>query len=346
MFLVIFVKIDMKNIIWILCAPTNKIKNQISKLLIEDSNIIIVICADLNEDSEIDGWLGSDNKSKNIYSFPTNFRSHYNKLNNKLIKIGDTIIKDNDSFKLGQRETAHALAEILNLCSKHNIEMYFANISRKKRSTYLIQDITQSNRILATNFRYNTKGEKEIIDSARPDISKLILEVLMKYDIEDNSKEGLEHRNKLEKQMLISSNYHATYLADVLTVGCMIIDGDIWKRFKLDEEASVETDGTFPKKGLLTTSINDVSYTKARLVKDKDGTFLKFKENSIESINNKLFEILNRIKNNNDITKIFNNSYIFHDSFLNDVDDYPAIELIKILTNSTIFVECNYVIIE
>ena len=332
-------------LLWIIGAPTFKTIEDIKSRLPQQPKI--VICGDLNEYSKVDGWLGSSPPELlDVYTLPTNFRNHTNKFGDKYVKLGKTTIKDNQTFKEAQEETALALAELFNICKMNNIPTYFANVARKNRSTYLVQDIEgkygEKNRIIATDSKYNG----EIIKGARKDISQLVLENLMNYKIDDNSHTAILYREWLETQMLISSAYSATYLADVLTVACMMANNDCWIPYNLVEPSHVNYDGTYPKKGILTDNLTCVPYTRAKFIPSPSqlgcpGNFFKFDQSKFDLINETLVKCLT----SQYPLKIFTKSIIYHDSWLNDVDDMPAIELIKKLSIDTPIEIINYELI-
>ena len=139
------------------------------------------------------------------------------------------IVKDNETFKDAQHETSVALSEIFNLCKIRNIKTYFANIDRLLRPTYIIQDTKgefgKVNLIMGHDHK-ETKGVWQKIANSRKDISQQILKLLLMYDVNDTSEKSILYRQKLEEQMLISSAYHASFMADVLTVACMLINDE------------------------------------------------------------------------------------------------------------------------
>lgn len=327
----------MKDIIWILGAPTFNVFENLLLNLNKLSNPILVICADLSKNSLKNGWLGTTD-NLDVYNLPTNFRNHHSKYSNKFVQLGNTIVRDNNSFREAQHETSLALSQILNLCKESNINTYFANIDRLVRPTYIIQDTKgefgKVNLIMGHDHK-ETKGVWQKIENSRKDISQKILKLLLKYDINDISEKSIIYRKNLENQMLISSAYHASFMADVLTVACMLIDDEnVWESFTL-EYSNVCTNGTFPKKGVLTESLCNISYTQAKFKSSDNGIFKKFNQEKVTIMTEKLSHILDNIENNIAFDKKFNNSFVYHDSFLNDIDDFPAIELIKFLSNST-----------
>jgi hypothetical protein len=165
----------------------------------------------------------------------------------------------------------------------------------------------------------------------------------MNYKIDDNSHTAILYREWLETQMLISSAYSATYLADVLTVACMMLNNDCWIPYNLVEPSHVNYDGTYPKKGILTDNLTCVPYTRAKFIPSpsQPGNFFKFDQSKFHLINETLVKCLT----SQYPLKIFTKSIIYHDSWLNDVDDMPAIELIKKLSIDTPIEIINYELI-
>lgn len=144
----------------------------------------------------------------------------------------------------------------------------------------------------------------------------------------------------------------ATFAADVLTVGCALVSDDpsCWKKHRLDAPAVVANDGVFNRvlddKSLKITSVippnsTDIPYVYADF-RDIEGPFRSFSNNeaSIYAVREKLTALL-RTPWPKEKQKLWGTSTVFHDEGLNDIDDEPAMYLIRSLSRATLEIR-NY----
>ena len=294
------VSTDLRNVIWIIGAPTNTTFKRLKLELKQVENTDIVICASLKSYKET-----IEDIPVYVSKLPTNFRSHCD-----ICTMGTTPVYNSGSFKIAQKETSTALANIFNYADNNQIRVFFANVDRKDRPTYLSQD---------------TSGK---IHPMNP-FSASILNKLMDYNI--NRTMDL----KLERNMTAACAHNGTYLADVLTVGCALLrETNVWQSYRLG--ATELKKGKFKKKGFLAGEI-DVDYVHIELNEDADGLFQEFQTEKINTVVTALETVINNIGQ----TKHFGTSIVFHDALLNDIDDLPAIKLIESCSQQTVSIQ-NY----
>jgi len=279
-----------QDIIWILGAPTSQTIKHIVNILTPTTKIII--CASLTA-------YTTAMTTKNINDLPTNFRTHPGH-----VKMGDIEITDADSFKAAQEDTSNALVTLFN---DIHVPIYFAIVPRLKRPTYLLQGV--DGQIKATE----TDNRNVVLENADIELSAKILHEQM---IPAFGSEAAA-----EKAMQEACSHHATYLADVLTVGCGLTE-DGWISHSMVDQSIIAKDGTFPKKGFIDEPLTNVAYAKTSFVEDVKGSFQSFNESAVPQMTAALRQIINHPG------VCFRNSTIFHDALLNDVDDIPAIHLI------------------
>ncbi len=291
-----------RNVIWILGALTSgTVVNILQNLT---SNTEIVLCASLETYQKA-------MTSKQVYKLPTNLRTHYGPAPKTM---GSIEVHDTESFKKAQDETSQALAALLNLALTAKIPVYFAIVERKNRPTYLVQDADGT--IRATDI--DSKGRK--IHNADVPLSAAILEQLL---LPSYASTGIDP----QKAMRTACNYGATYLADVLTVGCALLGEDAWTPYRMTSEPGVARDGLFPTKGFVEET-KDVPYLDANFEKDCGGLFKSFKQDAVPRMTQALHQILKKRH------QCFGKSTVIHDALLNDIDDLPAIQLIQEISQS------------
>ena len=122
--------------------------------------------------------------------------------------------------------------------------------------------------------------------------------------------------------------HHATFLADVLTVGCALVGDDAWTPYQMTVPAGVAGDGSFPSKGL-SKACGDVPFLKAEFEESDSGLFKSFKQDAVPQMTQALRDIMQQRQ------ICFGKSTVIHDALLNDIDDFPAIRLIQEISRET-----------
>lgn len=290
-----------RDVIWILGASTSETFEKIKQNV--TPNTKIVICASLETYQKA-------MKSKQVYTLPTNLRTHHGTVPQTM---GHIYVHDTESFKAAQEDTSAALAATLNLASARGIPVYFAIVERKNRPTYLVQD--DNDTIRATNI--DSRGRK--ILNADVELSDNILQQLLLYGAAKNS---------AEEAMRNACAHHATFLADVLTVGCALVGEDAWTPYQMTVDAGVALDGSFPKKGFVDAT-DGVPYMAAHFVESGGGLFKSFKQDAVPQMTQALHDIMGKRR------QCFGKSLVIHDALLNDIDDFPAIRLIQEISRET-----------
>ena len=292
------------NVIWILGASTSETFKKIEQNI--TPNTKIVICASLET-------YQTAMKSKQVGKLPTNLRTHSGPAQKTMGLID---VHDTTSFKAAQEDASRALAYTLNLARDNGIPVYFAIVERNKRPTYIVQDV-KSGKIRASN----KDSRKNSLDNADVALSTSILEQLLKPSYEEA---GLN----LETAMNQACAHHATYLADVLTVGCALVGENAWTPYRMTDDATVCEDGLFLEKGFVDTT-ESVPYLAANFEESDDGLFKSFNQEAVPQMTQALRDIMNKRR------QCFGKSLVIHDALLNDVDDFPAIRLIREISGET-----------
>lgn len=296
-----------RDVIWILGASTSKTFKQIEEKV--TPNTKIVICASLETYQKA-------MKSKQVYKLPTNLRTHHGPVPQTM---GDISVHDTESFKAAQQDASAALANTLNLARDRQIPVYFAILERENRPTYLVQNDDHTIRASPNPKKVYTDAS---ICEADVELSNNILQQLLlpsyKYERID-AKEAMRNA---------CSSHHATYLADVLTVGCALVGEDAWTPYQMTADADVLKDGSFPMKGFVDKT-DGVPYLAAHFEQSDDGLFKSFNQEAVPQMTQALRGIMAKRRT------CFGKSLVIHDALLNDVDDYPAIRLIQNISNET-----------
>lgn len=293
-----------RDVIWILGASTSETFEKIKQNI--TPNTKMVICASLET-------YQTAMKSKKVYKLPTNLRTHHGPVPKTM---GSIDVHGTESFKAAQEDASAALAATLNLASANGIPVYFAIVERKNRPTYVVQD--GDGTIRATNI--DSRGRT--IPNADVELSDNILQQLLLPSYEDA---GIDAREAMRK----ACAHHATYLADVLTVGCALVGEDAWTPYRMTADAGVLLDGSFPKKGFVDETGGKVPYLSAHFEQSNDGLFKSFKQDAVPQMTQALRDIMRERR------QCFGKSLIIHDALLNDVDDFPAIRLIQEISRET-----------
>jgi hypothetical protein len=303
-----------RDVIWILGASTSETYSEIEKNIIEKiekntiQNTKIVICASLKTYQQAI-------KSKQVYQLPTNLRSHYGP---EPKKMGSIEVDDTESFIAAQEDTSQALADTLNLAQVKNIPVYFAIVDRANRPTYLVQD--KGGGISASA----PKDKQGILLLPNADVG-LSNEILNQLLVPSYDDEKLDVKLEMRK----ACRHGATYLADVLTVGCALVGEDAWTPYRMTSPAKILSDGSFLKKGFVDKIDDGVPYLDANFEQSDDGLFKSFNQDAVPQMTQALRDIMGKRR------PCFGKSLVIHDALLNDIDDLPAIRLIQEISEKT-----------
>lgn len=277
------------DILWILGAPT---MNFYREHIYGGRFDKIVVCASL------DTFRKSLNTSEtNVYQLPTNLRTHTGPT---AVTMGSIFVHDKESFCAAQEDTSNAWLHILKYASINDTPVYFAIVPRVQRPTYLNGDLT-------TNADTNALSQRILNELVIPAYGTAA---------------------QVEGAMKQACSHNATYLADVLTVGCMLTNSSTWTSFNVSGMI-VRRDGLFLDggrgfEGLSTLS--EVPYVYAEFEEHSGGLVKEFKTECVEDLKTALGDALDTSG------KSFNRSVVLHDALLNDIDDLPAMRLIEKLS--------------
>lgn len=326
--------IPSKDIFWIIGAPTQVACVTLQNAYKRNHSLEIVFCASLSTYMK---EIGNEEKP-DIYKLPTNCRSHHA----GGVQINTTYVHDLASYKVSQKEISTSLAQIFNFSQANSVPFYFACPPRNLRPAYIRQN-KNTRKVYADSNPELTSQEKDQEDKNLR-LSNLILKnaFIPAFKGADN----------LERIMEKTLEYGATYGADVLTVGCALIldNPSCWQRFGLDTPAIVSDNGVFhripdykPAKvtGVIPPNSTDIPYVDAHF-SDVQGYFRSFADDraSIGKVKEKITTVLNKLHLKGE-KKLWGTSTIFHDAGLNDIDDEPAIYLIRSLSHTIVKIQ-NY----
>ncbi len=278
----------------------------------------------------------SNANPRNVRKLPTNFRAHADDAN----KVqGGVHIQNIKSFKTAQRKVSNAVHALMQY---KECKVYFASVPRDERPFRIYVD--------------EDKGETVIHDNDNAKIDEVKLNeffekiVLPVFGTNENlTKKILEH----------SPQHKASYVVDTLTAICARLttpeDEDLWDQFNVT--TSVQTDGIYPYSSRYNQNdifyaseqrkpVRGVSYCKVETSRRTDirtrqtGNIWSYKTSKIQAI---VDEVTKLISTADTSENKWTESFVWHDTYLNDIDDPVAIELIRTFTAGTVNTQCNYV---
>ena len=154
---------------------------------------------------------------------------------------------------------------------------------------------------------------------------------------------GDEEKNNLRANINNTdiTKYGATFLADVITVGCALLiddpDPTVWKHYNIifgeDNGEKKTEEKTYYGNSKFQFASKDVKcpvqQENISYEENANGLFHGFNaEQALTKLTGKMKEVLEQ----GELKKIWGNCYVWHDDKLNDVDDEPAITLIQQLS--------------
>ena len=363
------------NIFFIIGAPTKLTFSEFEKFCIKygkeegdakNKNVKLAICADIDTHKKA---LACEN----VFKTPTNFRAHGDDKGHAFLTMDDEDTKVEKSlntledFKKLQQDTAESIYDILKYARENKIHTYFASVPRELRPILLHKELgNKDDQIKMIEDKFGKVGEDGSIELSKDGIRlKNILEeihkkedkkdgdiyphiisgpyILEKYDhdltlrIYNKIKEKGKFKDLIKNINNIKISKHgATFLADVITVGCALLIGDptVWKHYDIifgEDKGETKTKSkkysgnSYFKFG---DQIHDVEQENIsyRETKSESSLFHGFNaEKALTILTGKMTEAL-------ELENIWGNCYVWHDAELNDVDDEPAITLIEQLS--------------
>jgi hypothetical protein len=319
-----------KSAFFVLGAPTSKMFDELKKFHSncndKGTRMEIIFCA----------ILGTFVKSiKNVYELPTNCRTH---ADGTYVKMGDHRIDNVDGFRRAQLDTSSTLCNMLQYADALNIPVYFAPVQRKKRPTLLVNNDDKG----IAECPLNKMSGKYEMENVEIDLSNKLKKkfVLPAYGNEDNIYNALNTYTSDTRAKGSEKANHATFLVDMSTVACAVIVGDVWDRHELVSSSVALAKYESNSKTFFKENVDNVAYCAAKFDKQEYGNVYAFKEDD-ESIS-ALKKTLHELCDDGGPKKIWEDAYVWHDVLLNDIDDLPAIELVKSLTLNDIETQANY----
>ena len=344
------------NIFFIIGAPTSLTFTRFQNFIDNNnSNVKLVICADMPT------YIKAL-ESGNVVDTPTNFRAHADdKKRTFFTAHGDITTNSTEEFQKLQKNIATSLYDIFKEANEKKIKTYFGIVPRDQRPLLL-----HKNNMEPDGDKKDERGKQIYKVTKNPDTNK-------EWTDDENRAKGahatiysppyiMKNANirlteKIRDELLIPkvygspkklydiinnkeiSKYGATFLSDMITVGCAgLIDNNVlWDSYTptfgdektIDAVYSGNTYSKFgrgKKKNLCVKQEN----LKFELTTNENATFFGYKSNkkSIDALNKILEAMIDKD------TKSFGNCYVWHDDELNDLDDLPAIGLIEKLANN------------
>ena len=364
---------ELPNIFFIIGAPTSKTAEAFSEFIefTKNKNVKLVICAAMPTYIEA-------LKTKTVSKTPTNFRAHADDVRTFYTANGDITTDNVENFKKLQEDIAKSLYNIFHEAKDKKIPTYFGIVKRENRPTWLnktkwvkveefpkkLEDYPQLKKAGKFKTWFEYKDGTKIIPSPNSD-KNLLTEGRGAYACEYSPPYKANYfdrelTEKIRDELLIPkvygnaknlaekicndkiSKYGATFLSDMITVGCagLIENNGLWDSYTISKEREEPTkQATYSENSysLFGKGKVDVVQENLDFEPDPNGTFFGYIENkrTIDLLTTKMHNMIDQ----ND--KMFDNCYVWHDDELNDLDDQPALALIEKLSHNYI-PEINY----
>jgi len=333
------------NIFFIIGAPTSLTFQKFKEFNSKYTNVKLVICADMPT------YIKALN-SGNVFDGPTNFRAHADDFTRTFHTAnGDITTNTKENFKKLQKDIATSLYDIFKTASVEKIETYFAIVPRGQRPLLLVNKkkdpkakgkiISTPQEDLAVGAHAHNYSHPYLMENVDLKLTEKIRDKLLIPKVY-GSAEKL-HKIINDKEI---SKYGATFLSDMITVGCAGLlnnkgKNGVWLSYrpifgKNKTNTAIYEKNRYSKFGkkvnVVQENLNFCNRT--NIVEPEDGleaTFFGYKDdkNSIEALKTKMHEMIDK-----DGMKLFGNCYVWHDDELNDLDDLPAIGLIDRLADN------------
>jgi len=372
------------NIFFIIGAPTKLTFSEFKKFYIKHGkeegaatkhNVKLAICADIDTHKK-------SLECENVFKTPTNFRAHGDDEGKHVFLTMDTEEKEVgksletlEDFKELQKDTAESIYDILKYARENKIHTYFASVPRELRPILLQRDLGNKEEQIEMIDEHK-KLESDVKGMLKKKLEKIHHEEFIKKYPKDANDNGVYPHiisgdyilknadfelielilEKLEGKVIDNlrtninnkdiTKYGATFLADVITVGCALLIDDktetAWKHYDIsfgeDKDKGEKKTKTkiywgnskfkFAKAECKCAGVQqeNISYKE-----NASGFFHGFDaEQAITTLTAKMKDALKP----GEQKKIWGNCYVWHDDKLNDVDDEPAITLIKQLSTA------------
>ena len=369
------------NIFFIIGAPTKLTFSEFKKFYIKHGkeegaatkhNVKLAICADIDTHKK-------SLECENVFKTPTNFRAHGDDEGKHVFLTMDTEEKEVgksletlEDFKELQKDTAESIYDILKYARENKIHTYFASVPRELRPILLQRDLGNKEEQIEMIDEHK-KLESDVKGMLKKKLEKIHHEEFIKKYPKDANDNGVYPHiisgdyilknadfelielilEKLEGKVIDNlrtninnkdiTKYGATFLADVITVGCALLIDDktetAWKHYDISfgEDKDKGEKKTKTKKywensnfkfGNLKCKIPDVEQENISYEENASGLFHGFDAKKA------LTTLTDEMKKSLDLENFWGDCYVWHDAELNDVDDEPAIKLIEQLSTT------------
>ena len=276
------------------------------------------------------------NKAPNVYSMPTNLRAPYQYRPgvpgeaSQPIVMGDMQLDSFIAYMDCQRMISQNVMEILEFARINGIPTYFPIVARKQRPTH-IQVSPDGKSVVALP---PDVGPRASHPGSDQELSQFALKVLVEPAFEKAGRKLLEDLKRC-------TDHNASYLADVLAIvgaAKLAYDPNFWERWNLEScevrENGIHSKTIFGNKAA-TDDAKNVPYCKADFVPNPTGQFYSMDSTAPgfdqSEFNDAVRTMLEEYASGSS-TPIWDTCHIAHDSFALDVDDLPALELVKSVT--------------
>lgn len=279
-----------------------------------------------------------------VHGMPTNFRAHADDPNKRQAGVH---IKNVESFKLAQTNVSEAVKDLMEGKKYKKCNVFFASVPRSKRPFRIYVDKETGKTVI------NDNGNSYIGQGGLDTFFKQI--VLPEFH---SSNEELT-----ETILKYSPEHQASYVVDTLSVisACLADTDaghakqkDLWDRYAVDVQV---------QKGMYTYDTkrnkhdifhgakepeNEVDFCRVMRCEKKDnGNIWSYRTRAIGKLIGKTKDLMATFAHRYPTrrSKKWDEAFVWHDKFLNDIDDPVAISMIKKLTNGEVK-ECkNYEIV-
>lgn len=289
-------KMNEKNMFFLNCAPSFDTFPLIveARESLQDGKFFLVLSSNLSDYILFDVDFG-----KNI--LPSNFRAP---INPKAKMNGVECTREN--YCQLQRNISSSLAAIFSWCKREEIDVYFASSSREYRPLYIKSPLAT---VKQTNIEhYDEKLTMRVVDEL------LIPSLAAKMNRDPSIELVYDALNKY-------TSHKASFLADVVTVAvaCELLEDDsCWFAYQLLEQPIL--------KDINVDTNLETSYVCAKFVGRDFGNFKSISLEGQKKAGEAVTKCLNRTK------PVWKSCFVMHDDGLNDLDDRPANDLARCLT--------------
>lgn len=302
-----------KNIFYVIATPNANTMAYLINFHKENTDIKIVFGADLNSYF----YFLNNYEKKNVRDLPANLR-----ITNKTFTFGNVNVKLNEekSIQAAQDQLTNSTRSILSFAEKYHIPVLFASLPREKRPIYICTDGEQI--YFPETVSTNSSSQSFESEFSKSIYNKIILPAFEKKGIIINTM-----LNHCEKRTFIvdrkeTNVFHASFFPDVLTI--------LYGKFTSNIDYS-------RYERVANSTKNSIQFSKNLTFKTK-----YFNDGFVESnLNGHFYKLDDDTPVPRDITNNDGNAFIWHDAYLNDVDDIPAIFLAEKIFKK-VDLKCNY----